>query len=164
MNLRNLLTIEMLDRMRRTVLENEPSEDPERVAVEGAGTIAEPTWIRQTPFGQISQVRDLASELDEYTCEETGPRRARSRRARGPGPERVYRVEVDRAIEVRGLVAARDAGTSLYLLGDTPDPATCKIGGGTTVSTVLQPGVHHFVVETAGTDEDGQVLFVLDRP
>jgi len=98
-NLRNLRTLEMLDRLRRTVVAGEPAPDPEPRALDGEGTADDPLRLPGLPWAQLGplpvgvpeRVHRIALARDETLWVGAFARHARFlelmlRRADGPGP------------------------------------------------------------------------------
>jgi hypothetical protein len=143
-NARNLLALRALDLLRRTVVEGEgaPSEaEPPRA--EGAGTPDDPRRILRLPFADRVDTREgPAGRFDRYPACHAA--------AREDGPERVYRLRVDRPMRLRArvFVDERETDLDLHLLGDAPRPENCVARADRRLEVDLAPGVHHVVVDT----------------
>ena len=168
-NVRNLVTLEALDRLRRTVLEGAPAPDAPLDPLPGAGTVEDPLRLARVPYAERQPVAALATELSGYACDDPTVRRRRRGQPMpkfaGEGPERVLRVVIEQApvpIRVYAL-GRRDLQTRVVWLGAEPDPASCREVGDGGLVAVLEPGVHHLVVETAvGTRPDPELILVVD--
>jgi hypothetical protein len=144
MNVRNLLVLQALDRVRRKVLGPEPpEEDPP--ADEGDGT-----WERPRALA-------VPGESDGDT--RGGPAQATSDRCgkeQLPGPERVYRVEVPRAGKLRvRLFPEGQARLGLRWLS-SPSPERCEARARARLDVDVTPGVRWLVVDSASEAEAGR--------
>ncbi len=140
-NQRNLLVLQMLDRLRRTFVGGAPAEPapPEPI---GEGTLASPHRIAAIPFARRLGASELTrGDLSGYggACE-----------GQGAGAEVVFRVRV--GAPTRLWVSAFALGpvaTNVYLLGADARPTGCLASAGTDgVLPLDAPGVYHVVVET----------------
>ncbi len=161
-NQRNLLVLQMLDRLRRAFVGGQP-EAPARPALAGAGTVEAPYRLAEVPFARRIGAAELArSALSGY---------AGACAHEGAGAETVFRVRVDAPTRLwvsaygLGPVAAR-----VFLLGESPRPDAC-LGAADSdgVLSLERPGVYHLVVETeperhardeAASGEPGVLLVV----
>jgi len=151
-NQRNLRTLELLDRLRRTVILGEGAPDPHPRPMVGDGSAASPLHLTRIPFGERVAPGE-GSALTAYGCEGAEP---------SGGPERVYRIRVEEETALEVNVFA-DEGARTYLLGAEADPLTCAAHGGEDLEVTLARGVHHLVVELSPEQED-PVTIVIDRP
>jgi hypothetical protein len=140
-NQRNLLVLQMLDRLRRVYGLGEPAE-PAPAALVGEGSPGEPIRVVEAPFAEHAEVASLGpSSLGGYAgCGEHA----------GEGPERVYRIRVEAS--TRLWVSAYGLGPtqpSIFLLGAEPDPSACMAALEEDGELTFEPGVYHLVVETA---------------
>jgi hypothetical protein len=140
-NQRNLLVLQMLDRLHRIYSLGEPAPSV-RPAPSGEGTSEAPFQVLEAPFAQEVEVAALeASTLGAYSgCGEHA----------AEGPELVYRVRLE--APARLWVSAYGLGPvepSVFLLGEAPDPSACRAALGDDDVLELEPGVYHVVVETA---------------
>lgn len=114
-NVRNLLTLEALDRARRAVAEGLASDDtaPRR---SGSGLPADPIDITALPFVDVRDTRvDGASNVARYDSCST---------ANEGGPEVLYRLVLDHPAHLRLFVVSRTgADVDLHLLSG-PDGVT----------------------------------------
>lgn len=151
-NQRNLRTLELLDRLRRTVLLGEGAPDPEPRAMRGDGSAASPLRLTRIPFGERVTPGE-GSALSAYGCEGSEP---------SGGPERIYRLRVEEETALEVNVFA-DEGARIYLLGPQVDPLACAAHGGEDLEVTLARGVHHLVIELSPAQEE-PVTIVIDRP
>jgi len=167
MNVRNLITLELLDRMRRHVIEDEPAPDPAPQPLHGEGTAAMPLRLARVPYGDRVSITELGATLSGYTCP---PERGDEEPIAfdGTGGERVYRVRVEEPTSVVGSAYGRGrVEATVLVLGEDLDPAGCRAIG-EDLKLELEPGVHHFVVETSQRERPGEprdepaMTFVLD--
>lgn len=159
-NIRNLLTIEALDRMRRHVIEREPAPDVAVAAPAGAGSIDDPIRVAALPFSHAGDTeRSPHRDVDRYSgCAD----------ADESGPEVVYRVEVDEPAQVFAMVVADDGvDVDLHLLQEGESGPACVERGNEHLDVQLDRGTHYFAVDTfvdrRGHEESGRYLFVVAR-
>jgi hypothetical protein len=136
-NVRNLVTLESLDRARRFLIEHQPAEtSPPGLA--GTGTLTDPLVVDDLPFVDAGQVSaDFPSELGPYRCDRRG----------GKGDEVVYAFHTDVPRQARiHLFAEADAGLSLYVLGAKSADA-CTAHGAKSVDVTFPPGTSFVVVD-----------------
>lgn len=151
-NQRNLRTLELLDRLRRTVVAGEGAPDPEPREMAGEGTAEAPLHLTRVPFGERF-VPSEGSALTAYGCEGAEP---------SGGAERVYRIRVEEETRLEVNVFA-DEGARTFLLGAEADPMACAARGEEDLEVTLQRGVHHLVVELS-PEQEKSVTVVIDRP
>ncbi|MCA9606792.1 MAG: SGNH/GDSL hydrolase family protein [Myxococcales bacterium] len=158
-NVRNLLTLRALDRLRRHVLEEEPAPDAPGAPLEGAGSLARPFVVSELPFAHASDTaRSPHRGRDRYACGEQDE----------SGPAVVYRIVLEEPAEVAALIAAEEAvDVDLHLLHD----GRCVTRDDDYLSVELEPGTWDFVVDSfvtpGGDARSGEFLFVVartDRP
>lgn len=159
-NLRNLLLLDALDRVRRAVLQGEALDDAGE-ALEGAGTPADPFVVEAFPFTDLRDTRDATTTaIDVYDgC---------GSEADESGPEYVYRLDLEKRTTVRALVFDQgDVDVDLHLLGDTVDGAACIDRDDADLEMTLDAGTWHFVLDSYVKDGDvraGEFLFVVVKP
>jgi hypothetical protein len=158
-NVRNLLALRTLDRLRRTVVEGDPALDAATPPPTAPGTVASPLVIRELPFTDLRSTDDGGSELADYTgCAGAPPER---------GPEIVYRFRLDRTARLRLWVHSRaSADVDLHLLGETLDAASCVARDDAEIVRELAPGTHHLVVDSFvhdGRALSGDYLLVVEE-
>ncbi len=138
MNVRNLLTLEALDRVKRFVLDDAPPE-PAPKALEGAGTWTAPYAIDALPFvDDRSTAASTTDEVDLYPCGSQDE----------SGPEIVYRVDLGAPAKLRIRVFADDgADVDLHWL-DGETAATCTARADRLLDVDAAAGSHRLVVDT----------------
>lgn len=156
-NVRNLLTLEALDRVRRVVLEDEAAPDPAGPALLGDGSPTDPFVIDALPFVHVEST--LFSEhrnLDLYDgCMATQDE---------SGPELLYRLEL--AAPTNVLIRIHDRGTvdvDVHLL-DEPTEAGCVARAHQELRASLGAGTHWISVDTfvgSGTERAGEFLLTV---
>jgi hypothetical protein len=139
-NVRNLVTLEALDRVWRSVIQDEDAPDDSAPALAGTGTAADPFVATGPVFTDVRSTEGATSAvLDVYDC--SG--------ADESGPEQVYRLEVTTSVRLRAVVLDRGSvDVDLHLLGGTVGEAGCLARGDTLVESELLPGTYHLVVDT----------------
>ncbi len=152
MNMRNLRTLEALHRLHYAFDGEAPDEESE--ALFGTGTADSPLRIERVPHAARLDRSTLHSSLDGYACA------AGEDAALTSGPEHVVRIRVEAPTSLWLSAFAADDSARVFLLGDAPEPETCREAG-KTIEVELQPGVHHVAVEVAG---DVDATFLIDRP
>jgi hypothetical protein len=115
MNVRNLLSLEALDRMRRLVLQAE-GDEPEPAALEGLGTLASPLLVDALPFIDDGETTGPGA-VDHYAC------------GRGAlaGPEVFYAVRVAEPSRLRVELFSDDQLVVRALASPSAD--ACSGGG-----------------------------------
>jgi hypothetical protein len=155
-NRRNLLTLEMLDRLRRAVLLGEPAPDAKATRLVGEGTATAPYVIPALPFGDGRDTRAAGERnLDRYAC-------GKGKASDASGAEIHYRLVVGTSTRLRAYVIDRSGDHDLYLVRDG-DPAQCLARGDLALGTTLGPGTYDLVVDTYGERAGEYLLAVTDR-
>jgi lysophospholipase L1-like esterase len=156
-NVRNLLTLEALDRVRR-VLAGEPPPDAGGPYRTGAGTAADPVLIEALPFGDVRNTHAAPqSALPEYPgCQS---------QADEGGGEFVYRLDLAAPARIRADVADGDGvDVDLHLLVDPTDAGTCLHRHDRQIVADLGAGTWYFVLDTyvaAGAPQPGEYLLAI---
>jgi hypothetical protein len=157
-NVRNLLTLESLHRVKTVVLDGAPPPDPPGTPLHGDGSPALPFTIPTLPF---SDVRDTSTggfrTVDRYTgCAASQDE---------SGAEFFYRLVVERVTNVRAMVLDRGAvDVDIHLLDGRPSGEGCLARDHRVVTRTLEPGTYHFSLDTfvsAGTERSGEYILVL---
>ncbi|MFK7988707.1 MAG: SGNH/GDSL hydrolase family protein [Sandaracinaceae bacterium] len=156
-NARNLLALQGLDRLRRTVVEEESAPDPEAPELSGRGTVASPFEVRRLPFAQLADTTETGSEdIDGYPgCD--------AEQDEG-GRELVYRLVVEEELSLRVLAVGRgDADLDVHLLRDRPIGESCIARGDREVVSTLTAGTYYVVIDTFVDERPraGEVLVLL---
>jgi hypothetical protein len=155
-NVRNLLTLEALDRTRAAV-EQGTAPDASAPALQGQGTPDSPYLMDAFPFGDARDTStDGQSLINSYPgCSATQDE---------SGNEVYYRLEVTRTTTVHAWVFVDGSvDIDLHLTGATPDGQSCIQRNDKEIVATLDPGTYHFVLDTYvsnGTVHSGPYLFV----
>jgi len=152
-NLRNLLSLDLLDRA-RTVVEGGAAPDPAPLPpVAGAGTDADPFVIDALPFSHSWDTERGARVRSSYPACDSGQDES--------GPEVVYRLDLAQATPVRVVVldlGAVDVDAHVLTGG------TCVERDDRIVDRTLPAGEHRIVVDTfvsGGVERAGPYTMVV---
>jgi len=154
-NIRNLVTLRALDRLRRHVLDGEPAPDPAAAPPPGRGSRTDPIRIDALPFSHASDTsRSPHRAIDRYGCGDQDE----------SGPEVVYRLDVAEPMEAYALVTdAHGADVDLHVLRD----GECVDRANEYLALTLEPGTYDFAIDTFvsndGEERAGRYLFVVGR-
>ncbi len=142
-NLRNLLTLEVLDDVKRTLSDGAPAPDTLVDDWEGDGSPATPFLVDRLPFTHTADTAASPHEnVDAYPACDTGGQDE-------SGPEYLYRLDLDEATSIRILVvAAPGVDVDLHLLDATATPAGCLERDHRIIERTLAPGTYHLMVDT----------------
>lgn len=165
-NMRNLLTLETLDRVRAAVLEGAtPPDVPGPPNAEGDGSKATPFVIDALPFTHVGNTLfSMHRDIDAYPgCMAT---------QNEGGPELVYELVLTEETNVRvGVFDRGDVDVDVHLLdapmsGGAPrDGATCLARDHTDVTERLPAGTYYIVVDSfvssAGAERAGEYLLTV---
>lgn len=164
-NVRNLITMEALHRMRTVVLEGEAPPDEPAPAPEGDGSIGSPIEMGALPFSHAADTsRSPHRLLNAYPgCD--------AEQDEG-GAEYVYHLHLDEPAEIQAMVV--DSGSvdvDLHHAQLGRRGVECAHRGDAELELTLDAGDHYFVVDTFvdhdGDEHAGEYLFVAartDRP
>ncbi len=160
-NVRNLIALELLDRLRAVLVAGEANLEPEPVpTLAGMGDLDDPFVIPSLPFTDARDTQDsLSTELDVYTGCLSGTDES--------GPEYLYRFELDQPTRIRAAVLDRagvDIDIQLLDASGDVDEASCIVRHDTLVQLTLEPGVYAFALDTyvaAGIEQSGEYTFVV---
>jgi len=143
-NARNLLALQGLDQLRRTVLEEAPPPAPPGPNLEGDGTVAAPYEVRELPFAHISDTTtDGSQTIDGYACGEQDE----------SGREIVFRLVVTEPLAISVLAVGRgDADVDVHLLEGEASGAACRERADRGIETTLSPGTWFVSVDTFSSD------------
>ncbi|MCB9626676.1 MAG: SGNH/GDSL hydrolase family protein [Sandaracinaceae bacterium] len=159
-NVRNLLTLQSLDRARR-VVEGGAPPDPADVPLVGDGSPGAPFVIPELPFSHVaSTLFSTNDSIDTYT----GCMAAQNE----SGPELFYRLDLAAPATVRVLVF--DRGTvdvDVHLLTGTTG-ASCVARNHQDLTLALAAGTHYLALDTfvdAGGEHAGEyIVAVFETP
>ncbi len=156
-NMRNLLVLDGLDRLRRAALDGETFDD-DGEPLAGSGLAVDPFVIDGLPF---TDLRDTSLEgqqrIDRYPgC---------GSQADESGPELVYRFELSERSTIRALVFDRgEVDIDLHLLGEGLEGEDCLLRDDSDLEIRLDPGRYHLVLDSyvsSGEVRSGEYLLVL---
>ena len=151
-NQHNLLALEVLDRLRRTVVlgEDDFDDEPPAEPVTGTGTDVDPIVVPGDAFAAADGSRGVfvhsrdrqagsAAKLQEYRgyCESDPPL---------PGPEVFYRLTVSENVDVWALLLSSDGSASMQLLIGAPTEAACVRRSDRFFTRWLSPGADSYLV------------------
>jgi len=141
-NIRNLIALEALDRMYRTVLLDDGALD-DAIGVPGSGGPDDPWQIGTLPFSHGDDTSASPwSEVDVWDCDD----------ADESGPEVYYELEIAEATGVRAVVVdPGDPDIDIHLLDAT---GACVDRAHQLLEVDLEPGVWRFALDS-WTDGDG---------
>ncbi len=157
-NVRNLITLAAVDRVRRAALTTEGALDDDAPTLAGQGSTTSPFLILGHPFVDVRDTSTATSQtLDLYDgCGSTTDE---------SGPEVVYRLEVTSPMRIRAIVLDRgDVDIDVHLLDGSATTAGCMARDDRLLEADLAPGTYHIVLDTyvaSGTEHSGEYLFVL---
>ncbi|MCU0691705.1 MAG: SGNH/GDSL hydrolase family protein [Polyangiaceae bacterium] len=169
-NVRNLVSLQVLDKVRQVVVDAKSAADPEPPSLVGDGAIATPVQIPSLPFAlSVDLSGSATNQLSDY--------RACGLQDAASGKERVFRLTVSEGTPVRAIVAppkgncktasgesdnlcgaSRDVGLALF--EGNPTQGKCVAWDTTRIERWLRPGTYHFVVDSfAGNDQPAYAIF-----
>lgn len=139
-NTRNLLVLQALDRLRRTILAGEDAPDVDAPRLSGHGAADDPFVIEQLPFADRRDTRTFGTDaITSYpTCGTQSE----------VGNEVYYRLDVAAAGMFHVYVADAAADIDLHVLRDSPTAAACLVRGDTQIHVALEPGTYYVVADT----------------
>lgn len=158
-NVRNLVTLEALQRVKQVLADGAVSLDASPVRWAGEGTWAAPFTTGELPFTDLRDTsREGARTVSSYACPGA---------AAAPGPEVVYRFTLARAAAIR--IAVLDGATHLdgpgrfavSLLDATGKPSGCLRSAERTIAGPLQAGAYHLAVDTVSAGGGGEYALVV---
>ena len=156
-NIRNLITIETLDRVRR-VLDGEEAPDAPGEPPSGDGSQDFPFLIEELPFSDLkSTLLSTHRDIDEYPgC---------SADQDESGPELTYELDLAFPARVRAMVFDRGSvDIDIHLLDETGTGEGCLERDHNGVVADLEAGTYFIVVDTfvsSGEEHAGEYLLVV---
>jgi len=150
-NVRNLLFLQTLDRLRAVVIDGEPSLEPADALLAGDGSPAAPFEIPAIPFTHHADTAASPhASLDTYTgCASDSDE---------SGPEYLYRLEITETTRLRAIVLDLEGiDIDIHLLDDTASEDGCILRDHHLVQATLEPGTYHLALDS-WVDEGGDVL------
>lgn len=149
-NVRNLITLEALDRV-RNALAGTASETIATTRT-GTGHLADP-FLMTLPAIDLGDVRGGDALLSSIGC--GAPPQA--------GRELVYRFDLPASIMIAATVVDRGGvDVSVQILTGSIDPSACVAWGAGGASAVVGPGPVYVVVDTAATSVEGEFVLVVE--
>ncbi|MCA9659721.1 MAG: hypothetical protein KC486_15370, partial [Myxococcales bacterium] len=158
-NVRNLLSLEALERARVT-LGGVDELDPPTLQLAGAGLPRAPYVIPALPFGDRRDTSvDGVALIDSYSgCDADQDE---------SGREIYYRLDLEDSETVRALVVDRgDVDIDLHLVDASATGEGCIARADKSLVAELGPGTYYFILDTfvsGGVEAAGDFLFVIER-
>lgn len=151
-NLRNLLTLEALDRLRRAVVDGGAAPDADNPPRPGSGTAADPFLVDALPFTDVRDTSTSPSDAVD-TWAACGAQDE-------SGPEHFYRLELAGAARVHALVL--DRGSVDVDVHHVDELGTCTARNDREIVVDLAAGSHTFVFDTfAGAAQAGEHVVIV---
>jgi hypothetical protein len=146
-NMRNLVTLEALDRARRALAgEAADASAPVRV---GKGTHAEP-FVGTLPLVDLDDTRTGEAGFAHYLpCG-----------GHSTGRERVYRLELAQATTLDAYVIDRSDDVDIHILSGLAE-SDCLATGDRSLTTTVGPGTIYVVVDSHSSATEGEYLLVI---
>ncbi|MEZ4383290.1 MAG: SGNH/GDSL hydrolase family protein [Nannocystaceae bacterium] len=158
-NIRNLLSLEALDRA-RVVVGGVDELDAPQLQLLGAGLPDDPYGVAALPFGDRRDTAvDGVALIDSYPgCDADQDE---------SGNEVYYRLDVAESETVRAIVIDRgDVDIDLHLVDASATGAGCIARADKSLTAELGPGTYYFILDTfvsGGNEAAGDYLFVIER-
>lgn len=147
-NTRNLVSIEMLNRVRAAIAGD--ASDTSADYVVGAGLAADP-YIASYPFADLGDTRGGQAVAGSHGCTGTTV-------APQPGNEVVYRVDLPAQVRLHAQVITRGAtNVDVHVITD----GTCRGSGADEVIATVGPGPVDIIVDTPAVGAEGEFLLVV---
>jgi hypothetical protein len=153
-NVRNLLTLEQLDRAARALESGGLDADAPRLR--GTGAADDPYVVASLPFAAMGDtVTSTSDAIDTYACGTQDE----------SGPERFYRVDITTSGRLTASVlSANGVDADVHILSGT-DAASCVARDNRTISADVTPGTWYVVADTfvtsAGAEQAGEYLVAI---
>ncbi len=161
-NVRNLITLQLLDRLKRVLLDGEEAFDAPSQVLSGQGTREAPFLVPSLPFADVKDTRQSSSRvIDAYAgCDAAQDE---------SGPEYFYRFSLSQNTTLRISVHSRaGVDVDVHLLGEDPVPEQCIARDHESLLRALSPGTYYLVLDTfvsQGTEDAGEfVVSILPEP
>ncbi len=156
-NMRNLVSLEMLDRVMAVLVDDAVSLDDEAPVLEGDGSPENPFRIDAFPFAHTADTQDApTSDIDVYPpCDD----------ADESGPEFRYRLDLDEPTALRIVALDQDAvDVDLHVLPADGDGDSCIARGNRQIEGALPAGSWDIVIDSFASGPDifsGEFLLVV---
>ena len=137
-NVRNLITLQALDRMHQIFDLGASNLDPAAPHLTGDGSRAAPFGISSLPYGELRDLRTSTFTATEPLSCAGAPAVT--------GPQNLYRLVLTRATALRALVLDHGAGAQRVSLLSGPSLANCLQSDPHLVAATLQPGTYYLAV------------------
>lgn len=149
-NLRNLVTLDALARVKAVVVDNAPAPDGVVARQPGLGTPPAPLLIPELPYADMRSTQESTSAvLDGYAGSAVAV----------PGPEQVYRLVINRTMNLRILALDKGAGiVRVHLLGSEPTAPACLAAADSMIVRELASGTYHLAVDSRSTGGEYTLL------
>ena len=155
----NLLALQVLDRLRKILLQNEPAPDDDVELRIGSGSVAEPVVVSQFPFNDgnnlVSDGPDEVTDFDACGFPDSTA-----------GHEIVYRLDLNSPGSLRvDLVSIDDAALAVWLFQGGTSGENCIDGMHKLLEAEVAAGTWYLVVEAFVDEEetlDGEYLILID--
>jgi hypothetical protein len=136
-NMRNLIQLEVLDRMRAALADADDAPDPDVLPpVQGDGSSAAPWIVDTLPFLHDGDTRDGTPAVDLYDCSP----------ADRSGPELVYELTVDAPTPVRIIALDREGvDVDVHLLDDA---GSCVARDDRLIAGTLPVGTRRIAIDS----------------
>lgn len=156
-NMRNLVSLQMLDRMMAVLVDDATALDDEAPVLEGDGSLEDPFRIESFPFAHTADTSDaMTSTIDVYPpCDD----------ADESGPELRYRLVLDEPTALRILALDQDAvDVDVHVLPADGGGESCIARANRQIEGELSAGSWDIVVDSFASGPDvfsGEFLLVV---
>jgi hypothetical protein len=158
-NIRNLIALQLLDRLHGALIEDTPVVGEEVPLLAGEGHVDAPLEIATLPFADTRSTDDAPSLLlDEYSGCAPGTNES--------GPENIYRLVLAQPTPIRAVVLDRTGvDIDVHLLDDTASEIGCLARDDTMIERTLDPGTYYVALDTyvngEGVELSGEYTFIV---
>ncbi len=147
-NVRNLETLQMLDRVRRTVVDGEAAPDVSLQGWTGTGSLQDPIIVDQIPFSHSASTTNGPSDvIDAYPACDSGQDES--------GPEVFYRLDLNATTRLRIMVFDAAADIDVHHLDGSPSADNCRARNDKVVQGTFAAGTHYFAFDTYVSPNNG---------
>ena len=139
MNTRNLITMQMLHRIKKSFIDGGQAPDANVARLQGDGSPGNPFLIDTLPYVDMRDVRKSARDaVGRYACTGSQP---------APGKEYLYRLILKQRTAIRVLVLDAQANAVNVNLLSTPNPNACLKSASRMIETTIDAGTYHIAVD-----------------